>query len=263
MMENFENLKNLTFFMPSEKAISEIPKAVLDELKKDKTKLSQILKHHITTHSTGSCHLKNNQHLDTLGGRNLRINLHNHFGQPGALGMVQCARIIHSDTKVCGGRVHTIDRVLTPPVGDVMMTLESSHPKFANLIKKAKLDTELSQGLLTVLAPLDTAFDKLEADIGDDEVEDVVRNHLVESPLCCASVLRSSGFLHERRVRSKLGDALSFHRSNGGHIYANQAAIVSCDQAATNGVVHSIDSIILPRNMSNKKKKSFWSTGLF
>ena len=53
MMENFENLKNLTFFMPSEKAISEIPKAVLDELKKDKTKLSQILKHHITTHSTG------------------------------------------------------------------------------------------------------------------------------------------------------------------------------------------------------------------
>jgi len=263
MMENFENLKNLTFFMPSEKAISEIPKAVLDELKKDKTKLSQILKHHITTHSTGSCHLKNNQHLDTLGGRNLRINLHNHFGQPGALGMVQCARIIQSDTKVCGGRVHTIDRVLTPPVGDVMMTLESSHPKFANLIKKAKLDTELSQGLLTVLAPLDTAFDKLEADIGDDEVEDVVRNHLVESPLCCASVLRSSGFLHERRVRSKLGDALSFHRSNGGHIYANQAAIVSCDQAATNGVVHSIDSIILPRNMSNKKKKSFWSTGLF
>jgi len=263
MLENFENLTNLTFFMPSEKAISEIPKAVLDELKKDKTKLSKILQHHITTHSTGSCHLRNNQHLDTLGGGNLRINLHNHFGQPGALGMVQCARIIQSDNKVCGGRVHTIDRVLTPPVGDVMMTLESSHPKFANLIKKAKLDNELSQGLLTVLAPLDTAFDKLEADIGDEDVEDVVKNHLVESPLCCASVLRSSGFLHERRVRSKLGDALSFHRSNGGHIYANQAAIVSCDQAATNGVVHSIDSLILPRNMSNKKKKSFWSTGLF
>ena len=27
-------------------------------------------------------------------------------------------------------------------------------------------------------------------------------------------------------MRSSLGDALSFHRSNGGHIYANQAAIV-------------------------------------
>ena len=119
-----------------------------------------------------------------------------------------------------------IFRVLTPPAGDVMVTLQSKHPKFHALIKRANMEKELSQGLLTVLAPVDTAFDKLSSDISDDDVESVVRNHVIESPLCCASVLRSSGFLHERRVRSNYGDALSFHRSNGGHIYANQAAII-------------------------------------
>ena len=31
-----------------------------------------------------------------------------------------------------------------------------------------------------------------------------------------------------------------------------------CDQAASNGVVHSVDSLILPRNMGQKKKRSFW-----
>ena len=37
------------------------------------------------------------------------------------------------------------------------------------------------------------------------------------------------GFLHELRLRSNLGDVVSFHRSNGGHIYANRAAILRCD----------------------------------
>ena len=31
-----------------------------------------------------------------------------------------------------------------------------------------------------------------------------------------------------------------------------------CDQAAINGVVHSVDSFILPRNMGQKRKRSFW-----
>ena len=115
---------------------------------------------------------------------------------------------------------------MTPPKGDVMYTLEAEHPKFASLVKQAKMETALAEGLMTILAPVDSAFDKLPSAISDDDAEDVVRNHIIDSPLCCASVLRSSGFLHERRVRSNLGDALSFHRSNGGNIFANQAAII-------------------------------------
>ena len=48
-----ENLKNLTFFVPSEKAISEIPKKVMDELVKDGSKLEEILLHHIASASQG------------------------------------------------------------------------------------------------------------------------------------------------------------------------------------------------------------------
>ena len=74
-----------------------------------------------------------------------------------------------------------------------METLEADHPKFAELVRKAKMDGELAKGLMTVLAPLDSAFDKLEDDINDDDVESIVRNHLIASPLCCASVQRSAG----------------------------------------------------------------------
>ena len=89
------------------------------------------------------------------------------------------------------------------------------------------LEAELAGGRHTVLAPLDEAFSQLEEEISESETaEEVVRNHLLSSPLCCASVLRSSGFLQELRVRSSLGETLAFHRSNGGNIYANRAAIV-------------------------------------
>merc|ERR1711953_903624 len=91
-----------------------------------------------------------------------------------------------------------------------------------------------------------------------EKAERLVGNHLLSSPLCCASVLRSAGFLQELRVRSSLGESLSFHRSNGGNIYANKAAIVRCDQAASNGVVHSLDRLLLPADFSNNNKSNFW-----
>ena len=64
-------------------------------------------------------------------------------------------------------------------------------------------------------------------EITDPETaEAVVRNHMMLSPLCCASVLRSSGFQHELRLRSAQGETLAFHRSHGGNIYVNRAAIL-------------------------------------
>eukprot|EP00092_Neocalanus_flemingeri_P035181 GFUD01038285.1.p1 GENE.GFUD01038285.1~~GFUD01038285.1.p1 ORF type:complete len:856 (-),score=258.96 GFUD01038285.1:138-2705(-) len=268
LTKTVENLSNLTFFAPSEKAISEIPKALMDELVKDGKKLEEILLHHIATEKKGSCHLSNNQHLDTAGGQKLRINLHKHFGHRHALGTVQCARIIENDENVCGGKIHTIDRVLTPPSGNVFETLKKDHSQFLKLIEFAGIENELSAGLHTILAPLDSAFDKLDDDIKskifeEKEVADsVVRNHIIADALCCAGVPRISGFFQmSLGKRSNLGEEISIRRSNGGHIYANQAAVVRCDLAATNGVVHSVDALLLPMHLQKSKgtnKKKFW-----
>ena len=100
LTKTVENLPNLTFFAPSEKAISEIPKELMDELVKDGKKLEEILLHHIAVDNKGFCQLSNNQHLDTVGGQKLRINLHKHFGHMHALGTVQCARIIENDENI-------------------------------------------------------------------------------------------------------------------------------------------------------------------
>ena len=111
----------------------------------------------------------------------------------------------------------------------MVQTLQTTHPKFARLVQLAGMEEELSSGLVTVLAPLDKAFSQLAEEIREqDMAEKVVRNHVIKTPVCCASVLRSSGFLHELRLRSGLGETIALHRSHGGNIYANKAAVVRC-----------------------------------
>ena len=41
-------------------------------------------------------------------------------------------------------------------------------------------------------------------------------------------------------------DLVSVRRSNGGYLYADRAEISTCDMVANNGVVHSIDRVLLP-----------------
>jgi len=268
LIETVEGLSNLTFFAPSEKALSEIPKQLMDELVKDKKRLEEILLHHITTEGKGSCHFSNNEHLTTAGGKKLRINLHKHFGHMLPLGTVQCARIIENDGNVCGGKVHIIDRVLTPPSGNIVETLKKDHTKFVKLIEFAGLEGELSDGLNTVLAPFDAAFDKLDEDIASKIFEDkelaekVVKKHILADSVCCAAIPRSSGFFQSSlRKTSRSGERVSIRRSNGGHIYANNAAISRCDIAATNGIIHSVDTLLLPESMMRKdqnERQKFW-----
>ena len=80
-----------------------------------------------------------------------------------ALGTVQCARIMENDENVCGGKFHTIDRVLTPYF--LLETLRKDHSQFSNLIEFAGLGNDMSDNLNTVLAPSDSAFEKLDDDI--------------------------------------------------------------------------------------------------
>ena len=109
---------------------------------------------------------------------------------------------------MCGGHVHTIDRLLTPPSGDLLQTLSKDHTKFSDLIAFADIADELStKQHQTLLAPEDSAFDKLDTKIqnllfSDKKVAaDVVRHHLIPDTVCCASVPRIFGFLEQRLAR--------------------------------------------------------------
>ena len=68
----------------------------------------------------------------------------------------------------------------------------------------------------------------------------ILKNHLLENVIC-STVL-------EGRVRSinALGRYLNLSRTDSDHLMVNEAELVVRDVMTTNGVIHKIDTVLIP-----------------
>ena len=123
------------------------------------------------------------------------------------------------------------------------------------------VDKELDAGLVdlfmngkdqyTVFAPTDAAFKKLYMDLGKEKITDlppalvldVLKYHVVEGRRAANSVVPPNG---SRIITTLLG--ATFYVDTNGMITAvgNTAAITTANISASNGIIHVIDTVLLP-----------------
>jgi uncharacterized surface protein with fasciclin (FAS1) repeats len=109
------------------------------------------------------------------------------------------------------------------------------------------VDTLKGAGPFTVFAPTDAAFAKLPAatlqDLLKPENKDKLRRiltyHVVSGRVTSTDVVKMSS------AKAVSGDAIRISAA-GGTVRVNDAKVVKADVAASNGVIHVIDSVILP-----------------
>lgn len=109
------------------------------------------------------------------------------------------------------------------------------------------VDTLKSKGPFTVFAPTDAAFAKLPAGTVEDllkpenreQLVSILTYHVVPGRVEAADVVKLSS------AETVNGETLSI-RVEGDTVYVNDARVVSTDIGATNGVIHVIDTVILP-----------------
>ncbi len=115
------------------------------------------------------------------------------------------------------------------------------------LVEAAGLvDTLKSDGPFTVFAPTDAAFaalpapvlDYLTSEAGKDTLTSILTYHVVAGKVMSADVTTGD-------VASVEGDAISLTVSDAG-VQVENAAVVTADIEASNGVIHVIDAVILP-----------------
>jgi uncharacterized surface protein with fasciclin (FAS1) repeats len=116
-----------------------------------------------------------------------------------------------------------------------------------SLVKKAGLAGTLKgRGPYTVFAPTDAAFAKvpkatLEA-LGKDKAKlrSVLLYHVAKGKLTAAKVVkrRSIKTLNGQRVRVRV---------RGGKVLVGGARVTTADVAASNGVIHVINEVLIPR----------------
>ena len=110
------------------------------------------------------------------------------------------------------------------------------------------VDTLKGKGPFTVFAPTDAAFAKLPAGTLDDllkpenkrKLTEILTYHVVSGKVAAADVtqLKTSKTVNGKSVRIS---------TVGGSVMVDDAKVVKADVMASNGVIHVIDSVILPK----------------
>lgn len=112
------------------------------------------------------------------------------------------------------------------------------------------VETLKGSGPFTVFAPTDEAFAKLPAGTVEDllkpenkaKLTAILTYHVVPGNVMAAQVLTMNG----KEAKTVNGQAVKISVS-GGTVMVDGAKVVTTDVKASNGVIHVIDSVILPR----------------
>src|SRR5579872_1359877 len=137
----------------------------------------------------------------------------------------------------------------TTPTKNIVDTMidAGNFTTLAAAINSAGLTAELAaKGPFTVFAPTDEAFKKLPAGVYDNLLKDAgklkaILNYHIVSGYVMARDLKSG------EVATAQGTPLTTSVSSS-EVRVNGARVTEADTVATNGVVHAIDAVILPKN---------------
>ncbi len=154
---------------------------------------------------------------------------------------VNQANVAIADIRTTNGIVHVIDSVLLPPdiptaagyagLDQLVGAVTAADPSV--------LATLTGEGPFTVFAPTNEAFDAITAPTDPVELADILFYHALTSEVDSASI--------PARADSANNLTMFFDTSNG--VAVNGANVVIADVQTTNGIVHVIDSVLLPPNI--------------
>ena len=207
--------------------------------------LVDILTYHVVSGSVASTALTDGLTATALNGDNVTFTVN-------AAGVqVNDANVVTADVAASNGIIHVIDKVLMPPADLVdiptVATGTGIHTALVAALTQANLVSTLQgTGPFTVFAPTDAAFTAAGIDLStfDTDAEnatlvDILTYHVVSGSV--ASTALTDGLT----ATALNGDNVTF-TVNAAGVQVNDANVVTADVAASNGIIHVIDKVLMP-----------------
>ncbi len=158
-----------------------------------------------------------------------------------SLSMIASAAVVASASVFAGNYSDKKDIVDTAVAAGTFETLAAA------LTAAGLVDTLKSEGPFTVFAPTDEAFAKLPAGTVEsllkpenkDQLTAILTYHVVAGKVMAADVVKltSAATVNGADVAISVAD---------GAVSVNDATVTATDIAASNGVIHVIDSVLIP-----------------
>lgn len=233
----------LTVFAPTDEAFAKLPAGTVEALLADPEALAQILLYHVAEGRLAASDVVGMEKIATLQGKSVMIS------QDMGKVMIDAAQIVITDIFTSNGVIHVIDSVILPPkdivetaVADGRFTTLAAALTAADLI-----ETLQGEGPFTVFAPTDDAFAKLPAGTVEtlllpenlEQLKNILLYHVVAGKVMAADVVTLTS------AATVLGQDVTITVKDG-KVYINDAEVIITDIETYNGVIHVIDSVLLP-----------------
>ena len=219
--------------------------------------LREILLYHVVSGSVFSTDLSNG-FVSTVNGAAVEINLDGGATVKGA-GNETGSNIVMTDKRARNGVIHGIDAVLLPPTQNIV-EIAAGNNNFSILVDAVVaagfVELLATTNNLTVFAPTNDAFVDLLGELGLDSLEALIDENTGIGIAGLQGVLAYHVFagrvfssdLSNTTITMFSGDDVAIDVSGPSLIDANgrTSGIVATDIQATNGVIHVIDTVILP-----------------
>jgi transforming growth factor-beta-induced protein len=189
--------------------------------------------------------------VDTaLAGSQIKISI-----KDGKVYLNDTAQVIITDIETSNGVIHVIDAVLIPPAKPLdIVDTAIADGRFTTLVTAVKaaglVDTLKGAGPFTVFAPTDDAFAKLPAGTVEGLLKDIptLKNillyHVLSGKVMAADVLKLDG----KMVDTALAGSQIKISIKDGKVYLNDTVqVIITDIETSNGVIHVIDAVLLPK----------------
>jgi uncharacterized surface protein with fasciclin (FAS1) repeats len=239
-----------TVFAPTDAAFAAVPEEALNALLADPMgSLTDVLLYHVLGAEVRSTDLADGMTATTLNGKDITVRISNDSV------FINDALVTMADIETDNGVVHVIDAVLLPPttVWDIIEDSED-HTTLETALLAAGLDATLkTSGPFTVFAPTDAAFAAVDADVltalladPEGDLTTVLLYHVLSG-----SVLSSD--LSDGQMATTLqGEDVTVTISNDS-VFINNALVTTADIETDNGVVHVIDAVLLPMEITSTR----------
>lgn len=248
LVETLSGKGPFTVFAPVNSAFAKLPKEKIEELLKDENReaLQGILTYHVVPGKVMAADVVKLKEAKTVNGAKLHIQV-----EEGKV-FVNDSQVTKTDIVCSNGVVHLIDSVLIPSEkAPTIVETAVGNEDFSTLVKLVK-HAELvgvlnGDGPFTVFAPNNAAFGKLPketvetllSDEGKEQLQQILKYHVVAGTVLAKDVVGL------KEAKTVAGETINI-KVDDGKVFLNDSEVIATDIECANGVIHVIDSVLLP-----------------
>jgi len=240
-----------TVMAPTNAAFRQVDQATLDRIAADKDLLTTVLTYHVVPAEVKAADVVKLTSATSVQGQRIDVKV------AGKDVTVDGAKVVATDVACSNGVIHVIDTVILPVDGTIV-DVAAKNGSFNTLVAAVKaaglVETLSGKGPFTVLAPTDAAFAKLPAGTlemllkpeNKQQLADILKYHVVPGVAAY-----SDAVVKMSEVPTVLGTPVKVSVVDG-KVRLNDATVVMADVEAWNGVIHVVDTVILPKPGNRK-----------